>query len=492
MNRRWLKRLVAAVAVLWVGALLVAAGDWYATRRTDARRLHEALAQLDADDPDWHVVGVVKAHNAAIPDDDAQNVGRVMVGALGWRPPSRQARDRAISAHEIPDLERDDDRLPHDDAFCSLYEVHTESTQAIREAMSVRRMKSGGFPLHHSEPDPFGTLLPDLQKMHEGANLLKDAATVEAYFGRGDEALRAADAALHLGQTTLSSEPLAISQLVRMAIAGVSVDIAQQSLAWTEPTPAELANLQGAFARAAEFNGMTDALRGERAVVMRLCDNVRSGALPDDHFETLFGGNRIPWEDRLESRAMRRPLAAAQLDGLKEFNELIAVSRAGRPARTAACRLVRGQQRPRDQVQRLVSACVKYFDADDQTRARLRCATVALACERFRIENGRWPVILDEIPTAVLPAVPTDPYTDKPLLYRQFDGGIVVYCTGPDGTDDGGEVLTTTGLPLRKTDGVQKVDIGFPLWNPESRRRPPFPRFDPDIEDPLARPGDAP
>ena len=112
MNRRGLKRLAALVAVLaalGAAALLVAAGNWYSTRQTDARRLQEALAQLDADDPDWHVVGVVKAHNAAIPADDTQNAGMVAMNALALRPAAWKTRQTAINTKVIPDMEWDED-----------------------------------------------------------------------------------------------------------------------------------------------------------------------------------------------------------------------------------------------------------------------------------------------------------------------------------------------------------------------------------------------
>ena len=100
-------------------------------------------------------------------------------------------------------------------------------------------------------------------------------------------------------------------------------------------------------------------------------------------------------------------------------------------------------------------------ETDLTLTARLRCATVALACERFRIKTNRWPANLDELPKELLPSLPNDPFTGQPLLFRRLDDGVVVYSVGIDG-DDGGNL----GTELRPTRGR---DIGFRLWDREKR-----------------------
>ena len=473
MRRSWFKRLAAlgAIAVtlaLVAGVAFVA--DRYNTRGTDARRLHEALAQLDADDPDWHVVGVVKSHNAAIPADDAQNAGMVGLNALALRPASWQARQTAIntSTKDIADIEWDEDRLPHDDAFCSLYEVYSDSGDAYRTALATRRHPTGGLPFYFAEPNPFSTLMPDLQKLREVAVLLKDYATVEAYLGRGDEALRAADASLHFAQVTLSTEPTLISQLVRMASCAIAVSSAQQTLAWTEPTEG-LADFQAALARAATVDGITPALRGERAGIMRIYDNVRAGALPTTVLDDPTG--RTPtWSSRFEQRFKRRNLVREQSDTLRVLNGTIAAVKLTGPARRAACNAAEATiTAETGQLMRSISKCI---EADDRCKARLLCASVGMACERYRRLNGRFPETLAEIPTSVLPAIPNDPFKAQPLSYAVHDGGVVVFSVGPDGTNT---AVNPTNNPLSRL-------CEFRLWNPEDRRRPPTPRIDLEID----------
>src|SRR5262249_49309120 len=74
-----------------------------------------------------------------------------------------------------------------------------------------------------------------------------------------------------------------------------------------------------------------------------------------------------------------------------------------------------------------------------RTRALLRCATVALAAERHRINRGEWPRVLADLVPEHLASVPLDPFDAAPLRYRRTDTGAVIYSVGSDGRDDGGD-----------------------------------------------------
>jgi hypothetical protein len=101
--------------------------------------------------------------------------------------------------------------------------------------------------------------------------------------------------------------------------------------------------------------------------------------------------------------------------------------------------------------------------------ARLRCALAALVAERYREARQHWPASLDALVAAgYLQAVPVDPYDGKPLRYRALADGILIYSTGPDRVDNGGVVN-------RPNPTVAGADIGFQLWDPDQRGRPPTP-----------------
>jgi hypothetical protein len=98
-------------------------------------------------------------------------------------------------------------------------------------------------------------------------------------------------------------------------------------------------------------------------------------------------------------------------------------------------------------------------------RARLRCAAVACAAERYRQAEGRWPDRLADLVPTYAADLPPGPYDGGPLRYARRDGGVVVYAVGPDGLDNGGK-LEEEG-PARGG-----ADVGVRLWGAERRGRP--------------------
>ena len=61
-----------------------------------------------------------------------------------------------------------------------------------------------------------------------------------------------------------------------------------------------------------------------------------------------------------------------------------------------------------------------------------------LAIRAYRQETGAYPKSLAELVPSKLRSLPADPYTQALLLYQPGQHSYVVYSTGPDGADDGG------------------------------------------------------
>jgi hypothetical protein len=124
----------------------------------------------------------------------------------------------------------------------------------------------------------------------------------------------------------------------------------------------------------------------------------------------------------------------------------------------------------RDQVPLLAGVLFPEFTRVSESNvllhAQTRCTIVALAVERFRLKQQRWPKSLDELDRELLAKVPIDPYDGKPLRYRLLDDGAVVYSVGPDLVDNGGNLV-------RKYPAIPGTDVGFRLWNLDRRRQPP-------------------
>lgn len=77
-----------------------------------------------------------------------------------------------------------------------------------------------------------------------------------------------------------------------------------------------------------------------------------------------------------------------------------------------------------------------------RVKALRRGALVALALNVHHSEHGRWPKSLTAIDMKLaikdLPTLCTDPYSEKPFIYKLVDGQPLLYSVGLNGKDDGG------------------------------------------------------
>ena len=82
-------------------------------------------------------------------------------------------------------------------------------------------------------------------------------------------------------------------------------------------------------------------------------------------------------------------------------------------------------------------------DGDHRVRALARLLQTDIALRQLRDADGRFPSGLLELVPSFLPAVPIDPFTDRPLVYRRTSSTeFVLYSTGPKRFDGGGRLGT--------------------------------------------------
>jgi hypothetical protein len=98
--------------------------------------------------------------------------------------------------------------------------------------------------------------------------------------------------------------------------------------------------------------------------------------------------------------------------------------------------------------------------------ARLRLLIVELALRCYRSDNGSAPPNLGQLVPKYLQQVPTDPFSNRPLLYRPQGTNWLSYSIGPDRVDDGGKpvdrsVLGHHLIGFDKKPPVAKGDVLF-------------------------------
>jgi len=341
-------------------------------------------------------------------------------------------------------------------------------------------------------------LLPMVQRIRELANVLSWDASLAVEQGDPGRALQRLRTITLLSRS-FGDDPFEICQLVRMGVGSVGLTGLNRVLGQAERLDGkQLARMQEEYLLEAEQPILLAMARGKRASLLfdfraletdgelrkRLFDSgLLRARLPDTGY---------PWLNRLVHEvtpvALYFPSAAAwpleQAAVLEYHNAFVEIAKRPEAEWLAGVeRLPAMEELPqftRDMIlpqwfvamndrsldTRFVRALLKY-------RAALRSAAATCAAERFRMESGRWPRGWEELTPRYLPTVPIDPFTQKPLVWKAIEDGVVIYSVGQDRTDEGGDILVR--------DGPAPKDVGFRLYSPTARRQPPIP-FDTEGE----------
>ena len=237
----------------------------------------------------------------------------------------------------------------------------------------------------------------------------------------------------------------------------------ERTLAQGEPSAIALATLQTSLDDEEDQPLFEFGIRGERALMDRFLSAVDSGDFTRTQLrsagfaytDVLFW-NSAPTRAiqlRFDNRAERIALLPAE-EQFTEFQRLEADSK----NLPLASRM-------------LVPAILRVATACLSGRARLRCASAALGCERYRLVRGKWPVALEELVPAFLRRLPIDPFDGKPIRFCRASDHVVIYSVGADCRDDGGRTETVPPSTAGR-------DLEFRLWN-SSSREPRAVRVDP-------------
>jgi hypothetical protein len=458
---RWLKRLALGVLVLAVGLAIHSAFRYY--RTTGA--LRQMWADLDRADPGWRMEEI-EALREAIPD--AENGGLIVRDTLPLMPvdwPPSSTRDFL----KVPPPEQYSDA---DFARLEAELIPLEPALAVARDLALR--PRGRLPLEYAR-NPLQTRLPAQSLAKRLNHLLVLDARRQAQGGRMREAVQSCRAALNAART-LGDEPMMISQQIRMGCVLDACQAVEYTLAQGEPDPQDLEPMQGLLEREDAHDPLRTALRGERAILEQVFELVESGELPlarlDPQFNSrpfdtreYFQEKYLPWLTTCDIRTEHTRLLSLMTQhvwvaSLPLPEQAIAESAldAERIGLLSGTRLA-GILMP--VVPRFGDYCRCYH-------ALVRCLLVAVGAERFRRAHGHWPASLSALVPQFVRAVPLDPFDGKPLRYRKLPDGVVVYSSGPDETDNGGQVdrdkLARPG-----------TDLGCRLWDVKQRRQPPRP-----------------
>jgi hypothetical protein len=287
------------------------------------------------------------------------------------------------------------------------------------------------------------TLLPHLTPLKHASRLLEFEAIDALENGNAEKAVRSVQASLGLGRS-LATEPLLISQLVRISLDAVSCRSLERVLNRARLSDLQLQALNSALLKAENPDALARALIGEQSIGFTLFTTSYRDAL------AVGPAGR---SSRLETVAvdLLSPLIKAtgffQRDQVFYFDTMqLYLETLSLPSPRNLESAKRAERRI-DEAKRgyyifsamLLPAFSKTVQKNLEWAALLRVSQTALAIERFRLgHEDRVPDSLSALVPAYLPSVPVDPFDGQPLRYARRVEGYVVYSIGPDGVDDGG------------------------------------------------------
>ena len=454
-RRRWWRWGVVAL----LAAALVSAGVYVYFGFFSDRELREAIAEADRLDPGWYSADI-EAARKVVPD--AENGANLVMAARALMPPGWQAplpNDAPTLIDRFAEL-TPQKRLKDADR----HELEVELAKvkaALAKARELADRPRGRYRLVWA-PDRIGTLVPHVDDLHRVRPMLILDAALRADRGDGDGAVRTCQAILNAGRS-FGDEPAFISQFVRASCAIQAVRTLERTLAAGTATPEVLEKLQrlladesrhpyfliGARAARVDYYDSLDAFRTRR--VNRASYKMMSsifGETADEFVDASWAQAAIAAYLRYGTALVE--IAKQPTEVQEEKLQVLVPPDLRLPALLEGLGMRRGD------------SMAKTARSFNRCLAEVRCATAALAAERYRVTEKRWPANLDALVPKYLDAVPNDPFDGRPLRIHRLPDGVVIYSVGPDRVDDGGKLD-------RKEPGSVGSDIGFQLWNPEKR-----------------------
>lgn len=437
-----------------------------------ASRERAAVAEADRTDPSWRSADI-EAARPAVPDaDNAALLVRDAQAAIalrgGYPPPVPRPAPTGVAKPARGRI----DLLPSNVALGPAHlDTLAEDLESfgppLAQARKLAGMRRGRFPRPTLAPTNW-TLPPHLDAVRSVADMLANDALLRAEQGDVDGAIL--DCRAMLGAAaSIGDEPGMEAALARRNCLERACIAIQRALAQGTATDDLLARLDADLAAELAVDRLRPALRGERASSHEFLGRLASGSLTPAGIGMTPAGSLGGWG--LKGPHIRAWFRNGQGFALERMNEAIAIAEQPASRQRALWAAWNDQLMGRmrgnpltlvlEAPGRVIRSAWNAADTFLVVRAKAESARVAIALERYRLAHGRWP----DDPLA--PLLPVDPFADAPLNIRRFDGGWAIYSVGPNLTDDGGK--------LDATPTTRPTDVGFRLFDPEARRRPPAP-----------------
>jgi hypothetical protein len=437
--KKWFKRFFLFGGGLFLLVLIGAIIEWQIAVNRGKSQLAKIQAALDASEPGWQLDSLTDKRNASLPPDE-QNIAVIALKAVNEVPESFNKWEMESLAYEWRSALKPN-HLADPKDLADAHEQFKTIAPFVAKLHEIRKHSRGGNRIVIPAANPMGMNLTETQKMREAASKLDWQALLAANDNDPATAIEANRTQLHL-RLAIGDEPTMISQLVRIAMIAIAVRSTERTLALTEPKQG-LPELQAEFERSLTEKDFFAGLEGERAVIDQMMKDLADGTIG---LGAVAGGGGPPAGgivDQLGSMVTRRYVRANHAKILELMTAARdAMKKQGKERKDAIDAIPVPKTRTISEIYvvLLMPAVEKVLQAQIRSEANLGTIIAAIACERYRQQTGNWPKSLDDISKEILNAVPTDPYVGGPVKFKRTETGIVIFTTGLDGNDDGGQL----------------------------------------------------
>ena len=354
-----------------------------------------------------------------------------------YNPPGRTNNPSEMKAEEMVVGQELPPKLA--EAVEALVNKNGEAFELVHRAAALRRNR---YPIDLTKG--WTTLLPHLAQLKQLALLMKWDAIRHSRMGNREAALKSLRSGLAIA-ASLENEPLYISAMVRIAIISIMVPALERVVTEHALTEEELRGMVELFTTMEE--------RGRRSLKRGLAGD-RGGAIPmfDMNyrtFEAIMAGSTLPaafdamhpslqfgFYELTRVTGLRDADLAFHLETMAEIERALDLDYPEMLETAEEIQARVNEEVAAHPIRYLLSAQILPAVAEGLRKeatlvARLRCARVALAVERYRLKHGgALPSSLKELVPEFLPQVVENPMTGEALSYEIISGGYRLVAEG--------------------------------------------------------------
>ena len=364
----------------------------------------------------------------SIPADTENSAYYIMDAMDYYNEPEAESNLPVIGDAKLPDRTETMSR----EMKKGISEFLDNNQKSIEFLHKTADLENGCYPVDFSLG--MGTRTPHINNMRHMAQLLQLEA-VQASEDRNEEVVIRSIKSILGVAGSLNKEPITISQAIRLACDQNAVATLEYALNRIAFSDEQLVELNKAFTKAENLNGIFNSFLGERCIVLDILMHPRPF-----------------YFDQKNAVAFPGVLLAYKVAGVNERDSMIlldevedAICIYSLPAhkRMQAANALNAKIASITKEHVLLHHALPLFGnsivIDLRNLARLRTAQAAIAVERHRLKNNKLPNSLDNLVPDYFESIPLDPFDGQHIRYKKLDSGYLIYSIGDDKIDDGGK-----------------------------------------------------